>query len=192
MHISRDISSRCETPPGGRPTLNTKAITLAAVALTVLNKGRRQRIKLRIQMRNSQMCRGFDLSRSTRATRHHCSLAPPGAAAESEASGCTRQILSRVNARKKIPPSSFRDRFLHGNVCNSSSRERKNYEATPERFFFLEFQVVVPLHFHYVVTRFPLRLPRLEEPRAAARPLNSTCSGTPSRDSLYAPQLFLH
>lgn len=53
----------------------------------------------------------------------------------------------------------------------------KTMKRSP-RGFFLEFQVVVPLHFHYVVTHFPLRLLWLEEPRAAARPLNSTCSGT--------------
>lgn len=98
--------------------------------------------------------------------RHYCSLAPPGAAAESEASGCTRQILSRVNARKKKSPHR---RFVidfymfviapHGSVKTMKRRPRG---------FFSEFQVVVPLHFHYVVTRFPLRLPWLEEPRAAS------------------------
>lgn len=122
-------------------TLNTKVITLAAVALTILNKRRRQRIKLRIQRRNSQMCCGFDLSRSTRATLNDCATLLLSCAAWSRRRVRgerlhTSNLESCKCEKKKIPPSSFCDRFLHGNVCNSSSRERKNYEATPERFFF--------------------------------------------------------
>lgn len=104
---------------------------------------------------------GFDLSRSTRATLNDCatlllSCAPWSHCRVRGERLHTSNLESCKCEKKKFPHHRFVIDFYmetfvmapHGSVKTMKRRSGG----------FLEFQVVVPLHFHYVVTHFPLLL----------------------------------